>query len=159
MADEPDHIKRSPTGEVLPGSVLNPTGKNAGIKTGQPWKIRVQILEEKYPDIESLEKFFEPEKDVSGRILCYNQTKAFKQLPHRDSSIIQGLFDEFTGDHADRLKAREAYWDRHDGKPTQRSELSGPDGGPINISTEEAANAVRGKLLPELAAGDKGSAS
>lgn len=136
-------VERNPDGTVK-GGALNPTGYN-GFQRGMPWKMRVLLLEEKFPTLEDLFQFFDI--DAADN---FKPNKLLRAMPHRDATILMGMFEEFM--KGDRLAAREAYWNRHDGKPTQRTELTGAEGGPISV-TDESRAAVVGKLLPEVAVG------
>lgn len=149
---EIDPSSQNADGTFKIGNQANPTGENGRRPTGMPWKMRANFIEEKYPTLEDLLQFFDVTFDDKTKAEIYKPNSKLKKMPHRDATIIVGLFEEFVG--SDKIRAREAYWDRHDGKPTQRNELTGRDGGPIVISTDEAADAVRSKLLPELTASD-----
>lgn len=48
------------------------------------------------------------------------------------------------------LKAIEMVADRLDGRPMQAQELSGPDGGPVQVAAIEFVNASNGQDTPEV---------
>jgi len=121
-------VPRNPDGTLKPGAVLNPQGIGGCLSGRARWDKRVEHILDKYPTLEALEAL------VRG--------PDWKQTHPLDAGIVAQLIGQFSGD--DKRLERESFWDRMEGKPKERKELSGPDGGDIGVSIRgEASGAVR----------------
>lgn len=128
MADVP----RNPNGTLQEGAVLNPKGSR-GLAGFAPWEIRIGQLEKKYDTVQKLKALFEIDP-VSGKMVMAAE---FNQMNPRDAALVMQMINAFTGD--DKRQERESFWDRFEGKPLQRSEISGPDRGAIEFSELSSA--------------------
>jgi hypothetical protein len=146
MDEENPLVERDEKGRLKEGSVLNREGYNGQRARGfAPWGVRQAQIELKYDTVEKLlDLFLYDEKE---NVIAWKMSELRKLNPTDAGLILQrarGIF----GDDV-RLE-RESFWDRYEGKPLQRSELTGASGGPIAFS-DESKHQLRSKLLPELA--------
>lgn len=108
---------------------------------------RIEQLDQKYPTFEALEALFI--KTTYG----YEPGAELKKLHPRDVALLSQSFYAIMG--GDRRGERESFWDREEGKPLQRNEFTGKDGGAIEYADATAARqALLGRTVPGSAAGD-----
>lgn len=143
--DHPTDPNRYANGDFKPGNNANPKGENGRAPGFAPWGKRVAQLEEKYNTVESVLSLFT--WDEESNKLKWKKYELSKLNP-RDAGLILQIAKGIFGDDV-RLE-RESFWDRYEGKPLQRSELTGASGGPITFA-DESKQHLRSKLLPELA--------
>ena len=124
MAD----VERNPNGTLKPGSVLNPNGATGERSGFVPWKRRIEQLDAKYDTIEKLMALFV--RTADGKMTPGPELLA---MHPRDGALLMQSLGAIVGD--DKLRERETYWDREEGKPIGRNELTGKDGGDIGIKT------------------------
>ena len=83
----------------------------------------------------------------------YEDTPRLRKLAVRDADIVQQIYNGHIRNMPDE---REKSLDREIGKAISKNEMTGADGGPIEINNTEAAGIVLSKLLPETPGGGEG---
>ena len=103
-----------------------------------PFNKRADQLDAKYDSVDKLAALFVKNPET-GRMEPGPELRA---MHPRDAAIIMQTMGAVFGD--DKRGERESYYDRREGKPIQRSEFSGPNGGAIEVAD---ANQARDILL------------
>lgn len=132
---------RDERGRLLPGCTANPKGENGYTKPFVPWKVRVEQLERKYDSVEKLMALFE----VDPATQRMRPTREFQRMNPFDAGIVWQMIGQVSGD--DKRMERESFWDRREGKPMQRNELTGKDGSALFNSDRDY---IESKLLSPL---------
>jgi hypothetical protein len=131
MTDDPN---RNPDGTFAPG---NDGGSGALHKGRATRRARIEHLDQKYDTLEKLMALFD--RDPGGKL---SPGKELLQMHPRDVALIMQSVGAIVGD--DKRGERESFYDREEGKPIQRNEFSGPNGGAIEYAD---ASQARTKLL------------
>lgn len=138
MADDSDNKPipegRLPNGQIAPGHITNPEGKNQYSGPYQPYGLRVR----KWIDM--------PRDDL---VELANDKRAMGKLSVIDSICVRQLVASLAG--KDAHKERESLLDRIEGKPKGTLELIGDKNAPLEVHTSsptlEAATAAYLKAL------------
>lgn len=116
---------------------------------------RIQQLDSRYDTLEKLMGLFVKQ---GGEMIPGPE---LMQMHPRDVALVMQTMGAIMGD--DKRGERESFWDREEGKPVQRNEFSGPNGGAIEYAEAVAAgNKLLGRTVreptPALEAGTPGGA-
>jgi len=136
---ESDKPARDENGRLLPGGTANPEGHN-GANHFTPWKNRVTQLSEKYDTVEKLMALFTVNE--AGQLVPSSE---FKKMNPIDAGLIWNMIGQVSGD--DKRLEREAFWDRFEGKPVQKNEVTGKNGTPI---FGDAKQRLLSKFIPPV---------
>jgi hypothetical protein len=140
-----DFSNHDARGRFIAGNNANPSGSNGLRKGFAPWHVRVRLLEEKYDTVAKLMSLFTFDP-VTEELTPNDELEKMNPL---DAGIIWQLALTIMGN--DKRREREAFWDRYEGKPSQRNELAGGNGEALSQSDRDA---LFSRLLAPVSEGD-----
>lgn len=140
-----DDVPRNPDGTLKPGAILNPDGVTGARSSYVPWKTRIDQLDTKYDTVEKIMRLFVADPQT-GKMSPGPDLLA---MHPRDAALIMQSLGAIVGE--DKLRERETYWDREEGKAIQRNEFAGPGGKELfRGDAATARQTLEGRAIPLL---------
>lgn len=145
-APHPEDPARCADGTFAPGNNLGGITQ----KGHTTYKKRAEQLDDKYDTVEKLMALFVDDPKTGRK----TPGPELLSMHPRDAALIIQNMGSIFGD--DKRGERETYWDRMDGKPLQRNEFSGPQGGAIEYAdANQARDTLLGRTVSSAATGNE----